>query len=44
MIVVIGYYLSAAIALGIVIIGALFFIAPYAPAARFGVVVAPDDR
>jgi Domain of unknown function (DUF4267) len=38
----IGYYLSGAIALGIVIIGARFFLRPYAAAAGFGVAVRPD--
>ena len=44
MIVDIGYYLSAAIALTIVLIGAYFFVAPYAAAEGFGVAVVPDAR
>jgi hypothetical protein len=44
MIVVIGYWLSAAIALGIVLIGVRFLITPYAAAAAFGVPVVPDPR
>jgi hypothetical protein len=44
MIVDLGYYLSAAIALTIVLIGAHFFVAPYAAAEGFGVAVAPDAR
>ena len=40
--VVIGYYLSGAIALGIVFIGAGFLFAPHAAAAGFGVAVGPD--
>jgi uncharacterized protein DUF4267 len=40
--VIIGYYLSGAIALGIVFIGARFLFAPYAAAAGFGVAVRPD--
>jgi hypothetical protein len=39
-----GYYLSAAIALTLVLIGARFFVAPYAAAEGFGVAVAPDAR
>ena len=39
-----GYYLSGVIALGIVIIGARFFVAPHAAAAAFGVPVSPDAR
>jgi len=39
-----GYYLSAAIALSIVLIGANFFVAPYAAAEGFGVAVVPDAR
>ena len=39
-----GYYLSAAIALSIVFIGANFFVAPYAAAEGFGVAVVPDAR
>ena len=42
MTVIIGYYLSGAIALGIVFIGARFLFAPYAAAAAFGVAVRPD--
>ena len=37
-----GYYLSGAIALGIIIIGERFFVAPHAAAAAFGVPVSPD--
>ena len=44
MIVDIGYYLSASIALTIVLIGAQFFVAPYAAAEGFGVAVVPDSR
>ena len=40
--VIIGYYLSGAIALGIVFIGARFLFAPYTAAAGFGVAVRPD--
>ena len=39
-----GYYLSGMIALGIIIIGARFFVAPHAAAAAFGVPVSPDAR
>ena len=39
-----GYYLSAAIALTIVLVGAHFFVAPYAAAQGFGVAVVPDAR
>ena len=39
---IMGYYLSGAIALGIVIIGTRFLFAPYAAAAGFGVAVTPD--
>ncbi len=39
-----GFYLSGAIALGIVLIGARFFFAPHAAAASFGVAVSPDAR
>jgi Domain of unknown function (DUF4267) len=38
----IGFWLSGAIALGIVLIGARFFLAPYAAAVAFGVPVRPD--
>jgi hypothetical protein len=44
MIIDIGYYLSAAIALTIMLIGANFFVAPYAAAEGFGVAVVPDAR
>jgi hypothetical protein len=44
MIIDIGHYLSAAIALTILLIGANFFIAPYAAAEGFGVAVVPDVR
>src|SRR6516225_6015086 len=44
MIVDVGYYLSAAIALTIVLIGTHFFVAPYAAAQGFGVAVVPDAR
>lgn len=40
----IGYWLSGAIALGIVLIGARFFLAPHAAAAAYGVSVRPDPR
>jgi hypothetical protein len=39
-----GYYLSAAIALTLLLIGARFFVAPYAAAEGFGVAVVPDAR
>jgi Domain of unknown function (DUF4267) len=39
-----GYYLSGAIAVGIIIIGARFLLAPHAAAAAFGVPVSPDAR
>jgi Domain of unknown function (DUF4267) len=42
--VIIGYWLSGAIALGIVLIGARFFFAPHAAAAGYGVSVGPDPR
>jgi hypothetical protein len=42
MIATIGYWLSGVIALGIVLIGARFFLAPYAAAVAFGVPVRPD--
>jgi hypothetical protein len=38
----IGYWLSGAIALGIVLIGVRFFLAPHAAAVAFGVPVRPD--
>jgi len=41
---VLGYYLSGAIAFGIIIIGARFLFAPHAAAAGFGVPVSPDAR
>jgi Domain of unknown function (DUF4267) len=44
MIIEIGYYLSAAIALSIVLSGANFFVAPHAAAEGFGVAVVPDAR
>jgi len=44
MIVLIGYWLSGAIALGIVLIGIRFLVTPYAAAAAFGVPVVPDSR
>jgi Domain of unknown function (DUF4267) len=44
MMAVIGYYLSGVIALGIIIIGVRFFLAPYPAAAGFGVPVTPDAR
>ncbi|MGB6752409.1 MAG: DUF4267 domain-containing protein [Xanthobacteraceae bacterium] len=37
-----GYYLSGVIALGIIIIGTRFFVAPHPAAAAFGVPVSPD--
>jgi len=40
----IGYYLSAAIALTIALIGAFFFVAPYAASEGFGVTVIRDTR
>jgi hypothetical protein len=39
-----GYYLSAAIALTLVLVGARFFVASYAAAEGFGVAVVPDAR
>ena len=39
---ILGYYLSGVIALGIIIIGARFFVASHAAAAAFGVPVSPD--
>jgi Domain of unknown function (DUF4267) len=42
--VIIGYWLSGAIALGIVFIGARFLFAPHAAAAGYGVSVGPDLR
>jgi len=42
--VIIGYCLAGAIAVGIVIIGARFFFVPHAAAAAFGVAVRPDAR
>jgi hypothetical protein len=44
MTVFIGYWLSGAIALGIMFIGARFFFAPHAAAAAYGVSVGPDPR
>ena len=41
---ILGYYLSGVIALGIIVIGARFFVTPYSAAAGFGVPVAPDAR
>jgi hypothetical protein len=41
---VLGYYLSGAIAFGIIIIGARFLLAPHAAAAGFGVPVSPDTH
>jgi hypothetical protein len=41
---IIRYYLSGAIAFGIILIGARFLIAPHAAAAGFGVPVSPDVR
>jgi hypothetical protein len=38
----IGYWLSGAIALGIVLIGVRFFLSPHAAAVAFGVPVRPD--
>ena len=42
--VIIGYWLSGVIALGIALIGARFLFAPHAAAAAYGVSVAPDPR
>ena len=42
--VIIGYWLSGAIALGIVLVGARFLLAPHAAAAGYGVSVGPDPR
>ena len=42
MIQAIGYWLSGVIALGIVLVGARFFLAPHAAAVAFGVPVRPD--
>src|SRR5437764_13943430 len=44
MMAILGYYLSGVIPLGIIIIGARFFVAPHAAAAAFGVPVSPDAR
>ena len=44
MTVIVGYWLSAVIALGIVLIGGRFFIAPHVAAAGYGVSVNPDVR
>jgi hypothetical protein len=44
MIAAIGYWLSGVIALGIVLIGARFFLAPHAAAVAFGVPVRPDAQ
>ena len=44
MTVIIGYWLSGAIALGILFIGARFFFVPHAAAAAYGVSVEPDLR
>jgi hypothetical protein len=44
MTVIIGYWLSGAIALGIVLIGARFYFTPHAAAAGYGVSVRPDAR
>jgi hypothetical protein len=41
---IIGYWLSGAIAFGIVFIGVRFFYAPHAAAAGYGVAVGPDPR
>jgi len=41
---IIGYWLSGLIALGIIVIGARFFLAPHAAAVAFGVPVPPDPR
>jgi hypothetical protein len=40
----IGYWLSGLIALGIVLVGARFFLAPHAAAVAFGVPVRPDSH
>lgn len=40
----VGYWLSGAVALGIIFVGARFFLAPYAAAAAYGVSVSPDPR
>ena len=42
--VIIGYWLSGVIALGIVLIGARFVFAPHAAATAYGVSVGPDPR
>jgi hypothetical protein len=39
-----GYYLSGVIALGIIVIGTRFFVAPHSAVAGFGVPVSPDAR
>jgi hypothetical protein len=41
---IIGYWLSGLIALGIIVIGARFFLAPHAAAVAFGVPLPPDPR
>jgi hypothetical protein len=40
----IGYWLSGAIALGILLVGVRFYFAPLAAAAGYGVAVEPDAR
>lgn len=44
LIVIIGYWLSGVIALGIVLIGARFIFAPHVAATAYGVSVGPDPR
>ena len=44
MVIDLGYYFSTAIALTIMLIGAFFFVAPYAAAEGFGVTVVRDTR
>ncbi len=39
---IIGYWLSGAIAVGILLVGVRFFLTPYAAAAAYGVSVRPD--
>ena len=44
MVVIIGYWLSGAVALGIVLIGMRFIFAPHPAATGYGVSVGPDPR
>jgi len=44
MVVIIGYWLSSVVALGIVLIGMRFIFAPHPAATAYGVSVGPDPR